>query len=239
MDIVKLYNSGLSISQIAHKLGISRTAVHKKLRKETQLRPSVNRKHHIDLTKITDYRTEECAYWMGYLAHKASFYKTRLTIRLSNRHMRHLVKLAVAIESPLLPSRTDDISRLSINSKELMQFYCDNGLLLFRSGDPTQIPKDEIDQRHFLRGVWDAKGIITHSSRYARIGYSTRHEKIAGFIIELLDNNNISSNNITMRGNRYYLWWHGGSAIQIIKFLYFNQTISLNSKLGKALSLLI
>lgn len=239
MDIVRMYKSGQSIRQIAEKMGVSKTAIHKRLRREIELRPPVCRKHPINITLITDYRTETCSYWLGYLAHKATFYRTRITLRLAARHIRHLGKFASAVESPLLPSKAKGLCSLSINHAGLIKFYRDNGLFEFRTGDPSKIPVQLVDQRHFLRGMWDSSGIITHNSHYLRMGYSNRYVSIVDFVAKLLHDNGIVSNPANKSHQRYYLWWQGQNAVKVARFLYFNQTISLDYKTSKVLPFLI
>jgi DNA-binding transcriptional regulator WhiA len=239
IEIVRLYKSGQSISQIAQKFGVSKTTIHKKLRQHITLRPPVCRKHQINITSITDYQTESCAYWLGYLACKSSLRDTRISVRLSQNYIRHLYKLTESLATSIMPTKKDGRCRLAINHTTLTQFYRDNGLPQFKLGDPSQIPTQKIVVRHFLRGLWDGSGIITHNSRYLRMGFSSQHPEILNFVGELLREVGVATNKIDKRGGRFYYWWSGTSAMTIAKYLYFTQTISLDRKTNRVLDYLL
>jgi hypothetical protein len=138
-----------------------------------------------------------------------------------------------------MPTKKDGRCRLAINHTTLTQFYRDNGLPQFKLGDPSQIPTQKIVVRHFLRGLWDGSGIITHNSRYLRMGFSSQHPEILNFVGELLREVGVATNKIDKRGGRFYYWWSGTSAMTIAKYLYFTQTISLDRKTNRVLDYLL
>jgi DNA-binding CsgD family transcriptional regulator len=235
MEIVRLYKAGQSITQIATKFGVSRTTIHKKLRQHTQLRPAVHRTHQINISNLIDTQTEICAYWLGYLACRGSFQKTRITLRLPVRDIKHLGKWAEALQSSFMPTKKEGRCRLSVNSTELAQFYRQSGVPEFKTGDPTHLPP--LTKRHLLRGLWDGSGVITRSSRYLRMGFTSKHIAVVEYVSELLSDV-VGANKIDRRG-KFYMWWCGKPALAVAKYLYFNQTVSLDRNTSKVLNYLL
>lgn len=236
IEMVRLYRSGQSISQLAARFDVSKTTIHKKLRQHIILRPAIHRTHQINIVNLINYQTESCAYWLGYLARKGNFQRTRISIQLPMRDIRHLGKLAGALQSSLMPIKKDKRCRLAVNHADLVRFYQQNGVSQFKIGDPTCFP--QVNARHLLRGLWDSGGIVTHNSRYLRMGFSSRYQTVLEYISKLLLEIGVIANHVDEHG-KSYLWWCGKPALTIAKYLYFNQTVSLDRNTSKVLNYIL
>lgn len=245
----KLYKSGITLSKLSYKYHISKTSIRDGLlRNGIVLREPIYRRHQFDISNVTNYQTEECAYWFGFNLADSSLSKTRITTRLARCDISHLCKWARALGTTITPvkcwstlhGRKFPSCRISINHHTLSQFYRTNGFCEFKCGNPYRIPIKQLLLQHLLRGLWDGDGIITHNSKYLRVGFVSPHIAIIEFVSELLSSEiGVHPNKINMHNGCYYMWWCGSSAIIIGKYLYFNQTISLNRKTNKIMQYIL
>ena len=241
-DAVKLYISGSTLHDLAIKYSVSKTSIYDGLlRRNVQMRKAICRRHQIDITKIIDY-SECCAYWFGFILADGSISNTRMTIRLQRIDIDHLYKWAESLRTTITPvkcwsklkGKKFPSCRMSVNHYQLADFYKSHGFCEFKNGNPVHIPQ-RLPIRHLLRGLWDGDGIITHSSKYLRMGFISPYATNVYYVASLLLDIGVQPHKISEHNKCFYMWWTGTSAVTIAKYLYFNQTISLNRKMRKVL----
>lgn len=245
----RLYLAGQSSITIARKYSCAPKTVRDALRKRKVLLRNFDdtkyRKYQLNTDLVCNIQSEIGAYWLGFLL--ADGYITpnrhRLVINLQANDIGHLYKLTKHLGTYKQPriaittakGKTKKRSTLTINSKELCNFYRNIGWNEFKNGEC--IPSHT---RHLLRGLWDGDGIVTHNNKYLRMGFCNPHYSITK-AIQLITINYvyksygiiIRENKLNLHNNCWYCWWVGKPAVLIAKMLYFNQSVCLDRKLHK------
>lgn len=250
--IVALYEQGYGCIKIGRQLGVSHRTVLNYLNNAGVKRKagSTRRRYPIDLLSLTDLSSEVGSYWFGFLLTDGSINKTSkkntIMCRLGMRDIGHLWKLSRDVGVIYGPKRTKttiyngktyDQCYFYINSKELVKFYIDNGWNDFKHGK-INLP-NKLNMRHFIRGLIDGDGIITHSRKRLRIGFCSQHSAIIGWLRECLHKELNVSRNKVVRQVINYMYWNGTDALKIAAWLYFDQTRCLERKLNKVLPYVI
>lgn len=262
-NIITLYNNGNTSDIIALTLKISASTVLKCLHTNNIAvrKPNITaRKYPIDLTLLTDLNSEVGAYWFGFLLADGwiSTYNdkkncNKVQCNLAKRDTNHLQQLANdagTLQNPKIrkskgfaSDREFEQCFISINSKELADFYRKSGWQEFKKGK-IKLPSN-LNIRHFLRGFCDGDGIVTTTSpsnctkTYLRIGFCSMHSNIMSWIMNILVKElNINKNKVC-KTHIYYIWWAGTPALKIASYLYTNQSRTLQRKLDKIMPFLV
>lgn len=251
IEIIKLYKSGVSGSQIATRLGMHKQAVYSCLKRHSiNRRPAhiAHKRSDIDLSIMTNLNNETANYWFGFLFADGWISKTNNRIRcnLAIKDIGHLRQFARDLGLLALPTRytnksfnkTYEYCSIALNNKELKDFYVNNNWNELRNG--KIIIPNELQVRHFLRGFCDGDGIVTRNKKYLRIGFCSQYSTIMSWIrTHLVSELGIPCNKIGKDNSIYAVFWSGSSAIKIAEYLYTNQTRCLKRKLDKIMPFLV
>ena len=190
--LVKLYNDGLTGTQVAEQLRCGQVAVYQRLWKHGISPRSEGRGRRLRVNQaffdVID--TEKKAYWLGFITADGNVNGTRDTmcISLASRDKEHLRKFVNDIESeaPITDfTRTTRGtvvfgSRVAIHSKKLCSALVNLGVTERKSF--TVKPCDDIPEhlmRHYWRGVFDGDGCI-YARQPSRSGYKKFEISLVG-----------------------------------------------------------
>jgi len=172
-------------------------------------------KYSIDLSLVTNPSDEIGAYWRGYLLKKAYIDKNRTRVRVSLPKVDagHIFLLLSDLRSNIVPRKIKrNINGIpyigiytNINSKDLIRLLNNLG----------------VDNRHYIRGIFDACGIITNNRNYLRIGCHDTE------FLNIIPWKNKSG------------WWVGNEAVKVLKYLYVDSSRYMESKINKVLKYII
>ena len=259
-DVINLYKSGMSTYDIAEKYSCSAQSVRDNLIRSGVIFRDIserNRNYEIDIARVGDFKTEEGAYWLGFLLADGHVNKKRYRIRvnLNRNDVGHLYALSHDINSTISPkysivtlgNKKHERAYLTINNKELVERYRANGFDHFKDGKPNLLT-NEINMRHFLRGLWDGDGVVTHNEIYLRMGYCDQYEEVVAWVqkkvieqVEQCCGVKIPANKISKvkHANAYICWWAGSPAVAIGRTLYTDCMRYLPRKAQKVMKYLV
>lgn len=248
-DIIDLYQQGLSIDLVSHKLDIPYHIVRRCLIRNKVIRSI----HETGLIKSSFKQgahffdiidTEEKAYWLGLLYADGRPQRFSIGLNLKREDKDHVIKFASLFgyktfdyNSNGFPATGCDISNVY-----LVDQLQKKGILVGRPS--PHLPFDHISQsllRHFIRGFSDGDGCLTPRIYY---NYFTKREKkypsislcnashtfleiIRSIIVSQLG---ISQNEIIKRNNIWVLSCIGNRTDEIFNWLYEPSIISLPRK---------
>jgi transposase len=239
--IVELYKSGESPGRIAQQLHVSTPTIYQWLhRLGVILRdlPGSNIRH-----DAFDEVTPDAAYWIGFLFADGSVDRgrqsRRISVRLSERDRKHLVKLRSFLNSnhaiSVAPAgnyggyRSKPSVHLTLVSERLARQL----LSLGRYEGP--ISDLLIQSRDFWRGVVDGDGSLGFfATGYAYFGLVGSRRLLDAFM-QFLKSNELSAR-MTIRADKtiFQVATAGNIAEDIVVFLYGNATVALDRKAASA-----
>lgn len=241
-DLVKMYESGMTGTQIAKQLGIGRDAVYRRLKKTSYTPKSPSRaarRHTLDERYFEHIDTEAKAYWLGFLGADGNVCGNLLQIDLAASDRAHLEKLRVALASshPVVNRQVEYLqARFAISNKTLVADLAKHGLLPKKSLTlvPWSGPSDL--QRHYWRGMVDGDGSLFYSSNkwaITLVGSLATCEAFSAWIRSLVPE--VSANVHAGHGNCWEVRVNGNRAVPvIIKQLYDRATVFLDRKMERA-----
>lgn len=182
------------------------------------------------MTQLYDLTTEKGSYWFGYLLMRASLPKKyRLACTVPAKDKGHLHNLIRDLGKIALPKeRQQHRCYHYVNNKHLITIYREAGWDDFRDKDFVNFNPKQL--QHFLRGVWDARGIICETNNILRVGIRGDKDVVVWLSQKLVQVLDVNENKPGRRGDSYYVWWRGGQAIRIVRYLYCNSTRYLDRK---------
>jgi hypothetical protein len=224
----------------------------KKHNVELRDRSTAARHYDLDLTDIMDLSSETGSYWFGFFLSDGYMPKTthRIRINLAYKDIGHLYKLSRSLKSTIQPKKgqvrcagkTFDRAYISINNKELYEFYQQAGWPEYKQGI-IKLEKLNLNMKHFLRGLWDGDGTVTHNkNRYLRLGFCSRHYPIIEWVQTQIIKLVLTQYQETIKINKiskqliYNTWWCGHDALLIGRALYTNCTLYLDRKAQRVMS---
>jgi len=249
-DMINMYDSKYSTTQIAEKYTINIKTVVKILKKNNVVINSHKYRKYIFNERFFQFiDTEEKAYWFGFLLADGSVDKNRgrITLALAEVDKTHIEKFqnAIGVKNSLTYNQKTKSYRLVLNSlpmkEDLMQIGCvDN-----KSYKDIRVPVlgNVESYRHFLRGIFDGDGCVTYNENDNRykvefIGSPRLIDFINSFLPLILG---ISTMTIT-RDARFksdftkcVAWGGKQNVLSILEFLYDNSSTKLNRKYEKYL----
>jgi hypothetical protein len=251
--IRKLYLDGQSTYKIASRFKCSPFLIRNTLIKEGILirnRSLRQRKFQIDVFRLKDLSSEIGAYWFGFLLADGHLYSNRHRIRcsLAVKDIGHLYHLSKDLNSTIPPKKSMIKCQgkwfgrgyMVINNKELSDFYRKNHWFDFKTGRIKKFKINNLNMKHFLRGLWDGDGIVTHNQKYLRMGFCDKYECVVNWVkyhLRRLVKNEcgmvLSNNRTCKHGPIYAVYWTGSQANQIASILYFNSLRYLRRKFEK------
>lgn len=262
-DAVIRYSKGATIAELAILYGVAENAIKSRFKHDGHKFRNHKSyyKYYYDLSKLMDLSNEVGAYWYGFLLADGSLKKSHKAYSVVNctlawRDKEHLKKLVsiLNVAKPvksryrLVRGKRHRFAIIEINSKELCDFYLAMGWNKFKKGEPA-LP-DELNLRHFLRGVWDGDGCVSYRSyinkKYLKMSYADMSyditNKIQDLVVKLCEVKPHTigvyktkgwtpnkSNGVLM----YRCGWTGKPAEAVAKVLYSNCGIMLDRKANK------
>lgn len=247
-EIIKLYQSGISITELTKTFEIHRSTAQKLLKRHGVLLH--NKKSFIKCNRnfFSEYTNESC-YWAGFILADGNLAVNRnmLQICLAKIDGNHLNKFLNAINC-------DEYDRVKYYKKYVTLKICldefKNDLINNFDINPQKtydcfisdkIPKNKLN--HFIRGYFDGDGSII-KSKYKSINF-TGTEKVLNHISNVLKNVgvNLNSNNLTppiqsLINGVGHISYSGNNSKIVLDWLYNNinsdnENIVLKRKFNK------
>jgi len=228
-------SDGVSITDIAQKLGVSRNTLYSRMRKWGVKKPPILNENFFE-----SIDSEESGYWLGFImadGSVGSYYgdSFRLDINLKQSDYKHLEKFHKCVNSMLEVRQLDKNS--SCHSSHVSNKLCQDLMSLGCVPRKSLILKypqipSEID-KHFIRGYFDGDGCITFdvkksNIRLAIIGTKemlTSIQKRLGINVKLYQRSSRNTYHLPISGNV--------QVRRILDFLYKDSTIYLDRKYNK------
>lgn len=245
-ELKKLNASGLTQKEIIKVLKISRSTLHKTLRRNNMSTPNYHNEIKFDNTVFDKIDTEEKAYWLGFLYADGNVSSTinNVEISLSARDIDHLKKFNIFIKNKadvkIQTSKCNNKEylrcRLTITSKyfknQLIKLGCiPNKSLVLKFPSNKIINKKLVN--HFIRGYVDGDGSITFT-KSGRLSLSIigTYEFLSS-IREIYPQFSDLKKDKRWKNNTYYIICHTNKADEVLTSLYKNATIYLQRKYNR------
>lgn len=238
INIVKLYQSGLSMKSIENKTKIGRQVIERVLhdwnipsRSSGGVRP-----YNVDSSVFNDLHNESSSYWLGFLFAELSIERTNITISLSAKDRLQLERWAnfIKCEKPIkdFEYRGYKIVRLDVSDRILSDRIRDLGIEPFRKRGVellSKIPKNSLN--HFIRGWFDGDGCAYTFPQLCFVGREKFLMEIQKIFIE-----NAYANEVTLKSRNESkdfcnLFYKGVNRCnEISKYMYRDATIWMERK---------
>lgn len=250
-EAIRLYESGMSMTAVAKKLGKTLKVIWRIFERKNVIRRFPCQymiKYEYDRNFFSKIDTEVKAYWLGFLYADGSVSKkTGMRVELAIKDEKHLLKFKKDINTnqPLYifttktrekhPSVCLQIAKQQIFN-DLVALGCvPNKSLILKFPTVEQVPKHLIS--HFMRGYFDGDGCITINNKRKSTTYKFSVVSTKSFLKEyqkiILENIKISSCNIhKYKDANIYDFTISGrkNLVKLKRFLYQNATIYLTRK---------
>lgn len=180
-EIVKLYNDGLLVLDIAKKYKVSKNTIYRTLERAGCNRKI--RKYNIDETVFDTLDNEHAAYWLGFIY--ADGYipidRNYLSVGLQVKDEDHLHKLKEFLNTnaPIRYYKQNNYiqARLSVSSFRLCEELRGLGIIVGRNNFTLSakfLTRDT--QRHFIRGLVDGDGWVSKNNKSPLVGVVGQHD---------------------------------------------------------------
>lgn len=227
----KLHMKPYRIKRILNKYGVtcSKDCSNKIKQIMYMGRNNPNSKYNLDDNFFNEVKTDEKAYFLGWIASDGSIKESGISIAIhkKDKEILETLKNIICSEIPI-KNKTDNIVSITINSKQISEDVCKLlNVLPKKKSDVVDFPELETDELKwsFLRGVFDGDGSIhnideTHCSPLCNISSNsaTLRQKIKDFC------------NIPCIENKSQLNWSGNNALDFLNKIYENSKFHLNRK---------
>lgn len=238
-QIIELYKQGFGAPAIAAQLQTSNYFVYKALR-QAGIKPRSHKekstKYKCNHQYFNSIKTEDQAYWLGFLAADGYQSKGYLGCSLASKDKHHLEKLkhALQAEHPLGQYRSSGYSntkyhRLLIRSDQLCTSLhalgvTENKTLTLKF--PT-LPSRLIP--HFIRGYFDGDGCWALSNKSAS-GFTMKICGNKAFLEKLAGHLSLPAKRVHKHKSIYCLEKSGKDVLRLMNYMYKDATIYLERK---------
>lgn len=246
---LRMYENGISLTQIGKELGINRKRLSKDFKKLGIEIIQNNQKHLFNQNIFKTIDTEEKAYWLGFLYADGYICNRNdggkhIELALAEYDFEHLLKFKEFMNA------TNDIQykesanayRICIYSKELVNDLINLGCipnksLILKFPTKEQVPENLI--HHFMRGYFDGDGCLstTHNQKsFSVIGTFEFLNKYEEYLLQGINKNkpNKRLHDPRHNENTYSIKYVGNiQCKKIFDFLYKDATVYLNRKYDK------
>lgn len=249
--IIELYENKWSVRQIGKEIGISPSAVSRKLREwNVKTRPFSNpSKYSVNENYFDEIDSEEKAYWLGFLLADGCVRtnSNMFTVNLSTIDLLHLEKLRKCLNSNNKfyhqPEGKHGMSCLTISNTNLANSLRNKGIVANDKWVYNVLPEL---QRHFWRGVVDGDGCIyngknktksipTPQIQLSLVGTPETIKCFYKFCCGIVKTKAKIKEKYQNR-QMDYLRLHGWKALKICNALYENANVYLDRKMVKYLA---
>ena len=245
---IELYKSGVSLTKISKDIGIERHSL-SRIIKERGIE-IVNRQNssRIDENSFSTIKTEEDAYWLGFLYADGcvSSVSYKIELALASKDSEHVSKFAKYLKyskdnAVKIRHIKDDkyAARFSISNKTVWENLVSKGCIPNKSlilSYPSNNILNGLD-KHFIRGYFDGDGCLSY-----RIGKNNIVHPSCSFVgtYDMLNNIKTVLGELGVRTslfktrNIYVLKLSGDKDnSDFLEYIYGDSTISLNRKYGR------
>lgn len=253
-ETIKLYQSGLSCSQVAKKVGMSKAYVQQMMRKynvKAREHTFACRKYNLNEHYFDSIDSQEKAYFLGFLFADGCNYakqnKISLGLKAEDKYMLEKFKDLISYNGPIHVKRKDKYPafQLILGNKYLCEQLNKLGCTPQKSLTlkfPDYLQDNMIP--YFIRGYFDGDGSLSGCKNQKTIQVIGTTEFLS-YIKNILDNKNVCKCTLYHYGHEhplsYNVWYlQVGGNRQTIKFLdwiYKDSTIHLERKYKRYLDL--
>ena len=247
-EALRLYKeSDLTILEIVQKTGLSKNTISRLVEKCNYSKRGPHRIYNISETIFDDIKTEEQAYWLGFITADGYVNEERnfLNIKLQVSDYNHLVKFAKFINAPESLIKDDRggsgqiIKSITVNSKHLVDSLVKLGIRQGKSGKEKPITTLSRELTiHYIRGLIDGDGNLTDGERrkIGLVGSLDIINFVKNFINDNIHQINSKYKYIYPKGTIYdFSIYSTDVVISVYKTLYENASIYLNRKYAIAM----
>lgn len=248
--LIELVNQQLSGNQIAEKMGINYTTVHRWLRKLQLNLPNFHNELKFDNTVFDVIDTEEKAYWLGFMYADGYVSSNGKTVELSLKgdDIEHLEKFRQFLhnknEVKICKSKCNEKffsrCRLTMTDKHfhdalVVKGCVPNKSLILTFPDKSIFASEDLII-HFIRGYIDGDGAVTYGCTgyavYEIIGTYEFLESIKQFFPGMFTQTYFKDKR-RLNSNTYFLGLAAKKSAEFGELLYANATIYLQRKYDK------
>jgi hypothetical protein len=242
-EMTRLYLAGYTMEEAGKAVGHDKYACYRAMKAlgvKARDASTVQQLHPLNCDFFDEIKTEEQAYWLGFIAADGNVCGNLFQIDLAVADRPHLVKLKVAIGSghPIvdrLNRRTNTIqSRFAVSNQRLVSGLHKSGIHPRKTADftpPSLLPEL---QRHFWRGMVDGDGSVYESKGkwYVSLtGTKNTCEVFAAWVKSFV---NTKTSVLPGNGVVWQITFSGVSLPQkIAQALYGDCTVALERKLER------
>jgi len=238
-QVIELYKSGKTSSKLAFQFNVSDSSILRYLEYrgvKRRSRSEINRKYQIN-KGVFNNKKEESSYWIGFLLADGSIEKRenrldKIKIGLGIKDKLHLEKfnnfLGTDYKIYTTSKEPNDIVAISVTSNKLVERLSKFGIV------PNKVKgtnPQNINNRHFWRGVIDGDGYLSKHSRDEKkeIGLAGSKQTCVKFK-QFAKQFSATEASINKASGTFRWRTTGNYAIQIAKKLYENSSIYLKRK---------
>ena len=228
-EILKEYESGLAMTQIASTRNISHAYISKKF-KDLGIKSRENRKYFFNEDFFETIDTEEKAYWLGFITADGCVYRRTMKIAIISTDFHHLEKFITCIEgNQVLKYGKNNEVILECNSEKMVADLLKLGIGERKSltvKPCKQVPKQLL--KHYWRGMIDGDGcVFVKAPLISFVGTFEIVDAFRSFCLQYCN----SKANIRSHGNIFQLHL-GGKHIfyDLVKLFYTDCEMYLDRK---------
>ena len=242
-EALRLYKeSELLLLEIAEKTGLSQNTIGRLVDRFNYQKRGPHRIYHINETAFDEIKTEEQAYWLGFITADGYVNEERnfLNIKLQASDYNHLIKFARFINAPESLVKDDRggsgqiIKSITVNSKHLVTSLVKLGIRQGKSGKEKPITNLSIElTTHYIRGLIDGDGNLTDGEKrkIGLVGSLDIINFVKNFINDNIHKINPNYKYIYPKGVIYdFTIYSSDVVISVYKALYENASIYLDRK---------
>lgn len=242
-EALQLYKESMfTILEIVDKTGLSKNTISRLVERFNYSKRGPHRIYNINETIFDEIRTEEQAYWLGFITADGYVNEERnfLNIKLQASDYNHLVKFAKFINAPESLIKDDIggsgqiIKSITINSKHLITSLVKLGIQQRKSGKEKPITTLSTELTiHYIRGLIDGDGNLTDGEKrkIGLVGSLDIIHFVKNFINDNIHEINPNYKYIYQKGVIYDFTIYSFDVVfSVYKALYENANIYLDRK---------
>jgi intein-encoded DNA endonuclease-like protein len=236
-EVIKLFKEGLKLYEIGKITNVAYPTVSRYLKKEG-FKINPNGAYNLNVDKFKEIKTEEDAYWLGFIMADGNVCEDCNSIEISLKlsDFQHLEKLKNYFEWGGI-IRTDSFRcRLTVTNENIKNNLVSKGCtprksLTLKFPTEEQVPNELIS--HFIRGYFDGDGYISDPMKgpisISLLGTKEFLESIVEKL-ELKGKSSILKKDERHLNNTFHISMFGQDARNLISYIYKDSTVFLERK---------
>lgn len=245
-EILKLYNKGLNIAQIAEQLGCDKSNISHRLKRigirfkrdYSKVRRSRINRYEVDTDFFENIDTEAKAYFLGLMYSDGSVSENQFYIKLKDEDILQKFKKELQTEAPIRRiEKPYSMYILEVSCKKLCDQLISHGCVPNKTR-VLRLPKLEKNlYRHFIRGFFDGDGCLQLQDKIYHCRFDLTCASLK-FLEQLrpIITEHAKTNGYLGKETKYDVWhlnYSGHQVIQILDWLYTDSNFYLNRKYVK------